>query len=52
LVRYVHLNPVRAGMVKRPGEWRWSGHGEYLKGKKGVGSTAVQNNLESSIHGV
>jgi putative transposase len=30
LVRYLHLNPVRAGLVKRPGEWRWSGHGEYL----------------------
>jgi len=30
LVRYIHLNPVRAKMVKRPGEWQWSGHGEYL----------------------
>ena len=30
LVRYIHLNPVRAAMVKRPSEWQWSGHGEYL----------------------
>ena len=30
LVRYIHLNPVRAAMVKRPREWQWSGHGEYL----------------------
>ena len=30
LVRYIHLNPVRAKMVKRPGKWPWSGHGEYL----------------------
>ena len=30
LVRYIHLNPVRASLVKRPIEWRWSGHGEYL----------------------
>lgn len=37
LVRYIHLNPVRAGMVKRPGDWPWSGHGEYLrKEKRGV----------------
>ncbi len=37
LVRYIHLNPVRAGMVKRPGEWPWSGHGEYLgKDKRGL----------------
>ncbi len=37
LVRYIHLNPVRAKMVKRPGEWQWSGHGEYLgKDKRGL----------------
>jgi len=30
LVRYIHLNPVRARLVKRPGDWPWSGHGEYL----------------------
>jgi len=30
LIRYIHLNPVRAGLVKRPGDWSWSGHGEYL----------------------
>ena len=23
-VEYIHLNPVRAGLVKRAGEWRWS----------------------------
>ena len=34
LVRYIHLNPVRAGLVKRPGEWKWSGHGEYLGREK------------------
>lgn len=31
LVRYIHLNPVRARLVRRPSEWRWSGHGEYLR---------------------
>ena len=24
VARYVVLNPVRAGMVKRPQQWRWS----------------------------
>jgi len=34
---YIHLNPVRAAMVKRPSEWQWSGHGEYLgKVKRGL----------------
>ena len=30
LVRYVHLNPVRAGLAAAPEAWRWSGHRGYL----------------------
>ena len=30
LVRYVHLNPVRARLCDAPGAWRWSGHRAYL----------------------
>ncbi len=30
LVRYIHLNPLRARLVGRPADWQWSGHGEYL----------------------
>ena len=30
LVRYIHLNPVRAGMVKRPESYEYSGHRAYL----------------------
>jgi putative transposase len=30
LVRYIHGNPVRAGIVRRPDEYRWSGHRGYL----------------------
>jgi REP element-mobilizing transposase RayT len=30
LVRYVHLNPLRAGLCDRPEAWRWSGHRAYL----------------------
>lgn len=37
LVRYIHLNPVRAGLVQRPSEWSWSGHREYLgRDKRGL----------------
>jgi REP element-mobilizing transposase RayT len=32
LVRYVHLNPVRAGLVSRPEDFPWSSHPLYLKG--------------------
>ena len=30
LVRYIHLNPVRAKMVREPGAYRWSSHLAYL----------------------
>lgn len=30
LVRYIHLNPVRAKMVKRPERYPWSSHRAYL----------------------
>jgi REP-associated tyrosine transposase len=30
LVRYLHLNPVRAKLVKGPQEYRWSSHNSYL----------------------
>lgn len=30
LVKYIHLNPVRAGLVKLPGEYRWGSFSEYL----------------------
>ena len=28
-VEYIHLNPVRAGWVNRPEDWRWSSYNEY-----------------------
>lgn len=30
LVRYIHLNPVRAGLVAEPRRYAWSGHRAYL----------------------
>ena len=30
LVRYIHLNPLRAGLVADPAEYPWSGHRAYL----------------------
>src|SRR6266404_4682508 len=30
LVRYIHLNPVRAKLVKRPENFKYSGHRAYL----------------------
>ena len=30
LIRYIHLNPVRAGLVQDPARYPWSGHNAYL----------------------
>lgn len=30
LIRYIHLNPMRAGMVNIPEAYPWSGHNAYL----------------------
>src|SRR4026209_1403179 len=35
LIRYIHLNPVRAKMVKEVSAWKWSSHQEYLGEVKG-----------------
>ncbi|XSG84916.1 MAG: transposase [Methylohalobius sp. ZOD2] len=32
LIRYIHLNPVRAGLVEDPKDYPWSGHLPYLSG--------------------
>ena len=34
LIRYIHLNPVRAGIVKRAEQYGYSGHHAYLQGKR------------------
>jgi REP-associated tyrosine transposase len=31
LVKYIHLNPVRARLVKTPEEYQWSSHRTYIK---------------------
>jgi REP element-mobilizing transposase RayT len=33
LVRYIHLNPVRAGLVLSPSDWSWSSHQAYAERK-------------------
>lgn len=39
LVRYIHLNPVRTNLAKKPHEYRWSSHQAYLEGNKGIVET-------------
>jgi len=34
--RYVELNPVRAGLVKKPEDWRWSSAGPHMKAQNDI----------------
>ncbi|MDX6770283.1 MAG: transposase [Elusimicrobiota bacterium] len=36
ILTYIHLNPVRAGLVKKPGLWRWSSHRDLISGSREV----------------
>ena len=41
MAAYIDLNPVRAGMVKEPADYRWSSYGEAIRGgTKGNGKKA------------
>lgn len=42
--RYVELNPVRAGLVKRARDWRWSSARAHLAGKAGKTDGALRVN--------
>jgi putative transposase len=43
--RYVELNPVRAGLVERPEQWRWSSVHAHLSGR-GTGLVDVRPLLD------
>ena len=36
LLRYIHLNPVKAGIAAKPEDYQWSSHRAYLIGGDGV----------------
>jgi putative transposase len=36
VIRYIHRNPVRRGLVAKPEEWTWSSFLHYATGVKGT----------------
>jgi len=36
LMVYIHLNPVKAGVVEDPARYRWSGHRELIRKVKAL----------------
>ncbi len=55
MAAYIDLNPVRAGIVRDPKDYRWSGYGEAMAGRKGAKLglqrvvTALQRGREESV---
>jgi hypothetical protein len=35
-LEYLHLNPVRKGLVARPEDWRWSSYDNFDRWKRAV----------------
>ena len=55
MAAYIDLNPVRAGMVADPADYRWSGYGEAVGGgNKGNGKKAREGLVRACMghHGV
>jgi putative transposase len=36
MINYIHNNPVKRGLVKRPEDWKWSSYRVYALGEEGI----------------
>ena len=45
LIRYIHFNPLKAGLCKSINTYQWSSHPEYLKGGEIIDSELIFNML-------
>ena len=50
-LRYIHQNPVKAGMVREIGEYGWSSHGLYLNGKESFVETGFLLGMLGGVDG-
>jgi REP element-mobilizing transposase RayT len=41
-LEYMHMNPVRKGLVKRPEDWRWSSYNNFALDKATVAACPIQ----------
>lgn len=54
LVRYIHQNPVRAGISLRPSEYKWSSYRDYVYGLESITDTdftlsILSENMQQAI---
>ena len=50
MAAYIDLNPVRAGLVQDPKDYRWSGYGEAVAGRKRA-RNGVQSLVQALLRG-
>ncbi len=50
MAAYINLNPVRAGMVKDPADYRWSSYGAAMGGNKAA-RTGLQSVVDTILNG-
>jgi hypothetical protein len=41
-LEYMHMNPVRKGLVKRPQDWRWSSYNNFALDKATIAACPIQ----------
>lgn len=41
-LQYMHLNPVRKGLVAEPGGWRWSSYNNFASNKGAIAACPIQ----------
>ena len=51
VVNYIHNNPVKAGLVADPADWRWSSAGSYLGSQVGSQVSVPASTTASALTG-
>ncbi|WP_170270384.1 transposase [Heliorestis acidaminivorans] len=49
VLRYIHQNPLKAGMVKALGDYQWSSYNEFIKDNKKIVETTFALNYFNNI---
>ena len=49
VIRYIHRNPVKRGLVEKPEEWQWSSFRHYAMGE--IGAVEIESQWTAARRG-
>lgn len=49
-VEYIHGNPVKAGLVRRPEDWKWSSARDYAEPRTGASGQMRVDGVDFSVN--